>query len=155
MRGDEDLRPALTRDCNSARAFDTLQRYRGGALAEFFRALRTLQALQAEAARSELRDAAPGHADAAAPGLPQHRNKPKGRGNPGDGATDVAQRGAEPEPAPASRPDAAEPVPLPLRSASRPNESGPGLAQGATAPGAVAPPRDLTVPWAQPSRSTP
>jgi hypothetical protein len=41
---------ALIRDCNEPRAFDTLLRYRGGALAEFWRALRTLKALQAEAA---------------------------------------------------------------------------------------------------------
>ena len=39
---------ALTRDCNGARAFDTLLRYRGGTLAELWRALRTLKALQAE-----------------------------------------------------------------------------------------------------------
>ena len=41
---------ALIRDCNGARAFDTLLRYRGGALAELWRALRTLTALQAEQA---------------------------------------------------------------------------------------------------------
>jgi len=39
---------ALIRDCNNARAFATLLRYRGGTLAEFWRALRTLKALQAE-----------------------------------------------------------------------------------------------------------
>ena len=45
---------ALIRDCNGARAFDTLLRYRGGTLAELWRALRTLKALQAEqAARPE------------------------------------------------------------------------------------------------------
>jgi hypothetical protein len=41
---------AMIRDCNGARAFDTLLRYRGGTLAELWRALRTLKALQAEAA---------------------------------------------------------------------------------------------------------
>ena len=41
---------ALIRDCNGARSFDTLLRYRGGTLAELWRALRTLKALQAEAA---------------------------------------------------------------------------------------------------------
>jgi hypothetical protein len=41
---------ALIRDCNGgARSFDTLLRYRGGTLAELWRALRTLKALQAEA----------------------------------------------------------------------------------------------------------
>ena len=45
---DSDLGLALIRDCNGARAFDTLLRYRGGTLAELWRALRTLKALQAE-----------------------------------------------------------------------------------------------------------
>jgi len=40
---------ALIRDGNGARSFDTLLRYRGAALAELWRALRTLKALQAEA----------------------------------------------------------------------------------------------------------
>ena len=43
-----DLGLALIRDCNGAGAFDTLLRYRGGTLAELWRALRTLKALQAE-----------------------------------------------------------------------------------------------------------
>ena len=44
---------ALIRDGNGARSFETLLRYRGAAMAEFWRALRTLKALQAEeAARS-------------------------------------------------------------------------------------------------------
>jgi hypothetical protein len=51
--GDVGLGLALIRDCNGARAFDTLLRYRGGTLAELWRALRTLKALQAEAARRE------------------------------------------------------------------------------------------------------
>ena len=41
---------ALIRDGNGARSFDTLLRYRGAAIAEFWRALRTLKALQAEQA---------------------------------------------------------------------------------------------------------
>ena len=41
---------ALIRDGNGARSFETLLRYRGAALAEFWRALRTLKALQAEQA---------------------------------------------------------------------------------------------------------
>ncbi len=41
---------ALIRDCNGGRSFDTLLRYRGGTLAELWRALRTLKALQVEAA---------------------------------------------------------------------------------------------------------
>jgi hypothetical protein len=41
---------ALIRDGNGTRSFETLLRYRGAALAEFWRALRTLKALQAEQA---------------------------------------------------------------------------------------------------------
>jgi hypothetical protein len=41
---------AMIRDCNGARAFDTLLRYRGTTLAELWRALRTLKALHAEQA---------------------------------------------------------------------------------------------------------
>ena len=40
---------ALIRDGNGTRSFETLMRYRGAAMAEFWRALRTLKALQAEA----------------------------------------------------------------------------------------------------------
>jgi hypothetical protein len=41
---------ALIRDGNGSRSFETLLRYRGAAMAEFWRALRTLKALQAEQA---------------------------------------------------------------------------------------------------------
>jgi hypothetical protein len=41
---------ALIRDGNATRSFDTLMRYRGVAMAEFWRALKTLKALQAEQA---------------------------------------------------------------------------------------------------------
>jgi hypothetical protein len=51
--GDGDLGLALIRDGNGARAFPTLLRYRGAAQAEFWRALRTLKALQAEAVEAE------------------------------------------------------------------------------------------------------
>jgi hypothetical protein len=40
---------ALMRDGNGTRSFETLLRYRGAAMAEFWRALKTLKALQAEA----------------------------------------------------------------------------------------------------------
>ena len=46
---DRDLGLAMIRDGNGTRAFDTLLRYRGSALAELWRALRLLKALQAEA----------------------------------------------------------------------------------------------------------
>jgi hypothetical protein len=48
---------ALIRDGNGARAFDTLLRYRGSANAELWRALRTLKALQAEAAAPQAEQA--------------------------------------------------------------------------------------------------
>jgi hypothetical protein len=65
---------ALIRDCNGgARSFDTLLRYRGGTLAELWRALRTLKALQAERAQ-EVREAA----------RTQRPDEPEGRGNPDD-----------------------------------------------------------------------
>jgi hypothetical protein len=57
--GDGDLGLALIRDCNGARSFDTLLRYRSGTLAEFSRALRTLEALQAEAAEVAQRRGTP------------------------------------------------------------------------------------------------
>ena len=41
---------ALIRDGNGTRSFETLMRYRGAAMAEFWRALKTLKALQAEPA---------------------------------------------------------------------------------------------------------
>jgi hypothetical protein len=56
--GSGDLGLALIRDGHGARAFNTLLRYRGTALAELWRALRLLKALQAEPA-PDLRDAAP------------------------------------------------------------------------------------------------
>jgi hypothetical protein len=43
---------ALIRDGNGTRSFETLMRYRSAAMAEFWRALRTLKALQAEQATS-------------------------------------------------------------------------------------------------------
>ena len=45
---------AMIRDGNGTRSFETLLRYRGAAMAEFSRALRTLKALQAEQAATEL-----------------------------------------------------------------------------------------------------
>jgi hypothetical protein len=42
---------ALIRDGNGTRSFETLLRYRGAAMAEFWRALKTLKALQAEQTR--------------------------------------------------------------------------------------------------------
>jgi hypothetical protein len=96
---------ALIRDCNNARAFDTLLRYRGGTLAELWRALRTLKALQAEAA-----DRAATEPAAAAPRLlPKAQEvpiKPECCGNPGNSGRpdDRAEPQADPSPAPARLP---------------------------------------------------
>ncbi len=49
-----DLALALTRDGNGARVFDTALRYRGSVLAELWRALRALKALQAEPCLSSI-----------------------------------------------------------------------------------------------------
>jgi hypothetical protein len=88
----------LVRDGHGARAFDTLLRYRGGATAELWRALRTLKALQAEA-RSEGSEVQaevvaadviemPAVANQSGPTPPllerEQPKKPKGRANPRD-----------------------------------------------------------------------
>jgi hypothetical protein len=84
---DRNFGLALVRDGNGARAFDTLLRYRGTALAELWRALRTLKALQAEAHAREVREAP---AATALPGpdpeasAPEKPIEPKARGNPGE-----------------------------------------------------------------------
>jgi len=78
MGKEGNLALALIRDGNTTRSFDTLLRYRGSALAEFFRALRLLQALQdgAKAIVVPL-EAAPEMS------APQKRNEPEARGNAG------------------------------------------------------------------------
>jgi hypothetical protein len=84
---------ALIRDCNGGRAFDTLLRYRGGSLAELWRALRTLKALQAEAAAPQAEQAVQVREVAPEPAaLPEPRLRPESpempepeaRGNPDD-----------------------------------------------------------------------
>jgi hypothetical protein len=85
--GGGDLGHALIRDCNGARAFDTLLRYRGAAQAEFSRALRLLKALQAEAAEvAAPRRRARAQLEAAPePALPEALpSKPEARSNPGE-----------------------------------------------------------------------
>jgi hypothetical protein len=72
-RGDGDLALALIRDGHGTRSFETLLRYRGSALAEFFRALRMLKALQDEARTIEVPEQPP-----------QQRDEPKARRNPGE-----------------------------------------------------------------------
>jgi hypothetical protein len=114
--GDRGLGLALIRDCNGARAFDTLLRYRGGTLAELWRALRTLKALQADQAarpqpETDLRDPAPDPS-------PESPIKPNARANAGDSRADAASTPATspvPDPAAAS----AEPAPALDAAANR------------------------------------
>jgi hypothetical protein len=112
---DKSLALALIRDCNGARAFDTLLRYRGGTLAEFWRALRTLKALQAERAAITASAPDPRAAPALAamardpaPALTARPDEPESRGNPG--YSDRAHP-SEPGPAPAWLPP--QPLPAP------------------------------------------
>jgi hypothetical protein len=74
-----NLGHAMIRDGNGARSFDTLLRYRGGTLAELWRALRTLKALQAERHAQELREAA----RTQRPDDPERRGNPDDSGRPG------------------------------------------------------------------------
>jgi hypothetical protein len=102
---------ALIRDSNGPRAFDTLLRYRGGTLAELWRALRTLKALQAEAAAHQ-EAAAPAVLEAPAPALTARPDEPEHRKNPCDWerARTPTERSIEPSPAPARLP---HPLPPP------------------------------------------
>jgi hypothetical protein len=96
--GGRNLGLALIRECNNARAFDTLLRYRGGTLAEFWRALRTLKALQAEQAARPESTAAPRliAQPHETPIEPETRKNPRDSARPGD----PADRG-KPAPGPA------------------------------------------------------
>jgi hypothetical protein len=106
MRDTASFGLGIIRDCNGPRAFDTLLRYRGTTLAELWRSLRTLEALQAKAAAQAAEEAAaqqgaaapavpevlaPAPARAAAtpalaPALAAQPIKPDNPGNPGDSA---------------------------------------------------------------------
>jgi hypothetical protein len=136
LRGDRDLGLVLTRDGHGARAFPTLLRYRGTALAEFMRCLRALKALQAEkaaaieipagrhsqAARtvpaSAARASARPMSDQAAPC--RSSSEPAPQRNPND-----------PEPLPnATRADGVESRPLPGRPGIRTNPTPVGVCGG-------------------------
>jgi hypothetical protein len=149
---------ALIRDGNGARSFDTLLRYRGGTLAELWRALRTLKALQAEqkAARSAVPtrqlmfepqdgrtrciEVAP---DQEAGDARPHAQpiEPEGHGSPGESEPAAAVS----EPVQCSRGPAraaaSEPAPVPAVALARlqcsppPYEPRLGLAQGEAAAG--------------------
>jgi hypothetical protein len=85
---DGGLGLALIRDGNGPRSFETLLRYRGAAMAEFWRALRTLKALQAA------------QATATGPALAAHPLRPTVRPPLADGSQpNQPERGALPRPA--------------------------------------------------------
>jgi hypothetical protein len=117
---DGNLGLALIRDGHGSRAFDTLLRYRGTALAELWRALRLLKALQAEAASRahEVR----GVPASAPPACRENPNEPEASRDPGEIAAVPA----------ADQPDAGD---LP----SRPDTDAAGVCgaeHGSTRPGA-------------------
>ena len=75
---------ALIRDGNGTRSFETLLRYRSAAMAEFWRALKTLKALQAEqAADTGLDLGAPDPAGTARPSSATERTRAPRRARPG------------------------------------------------------------------------
>jgi hypothetical protein len=85
--GDAGLGLALIRDGNGTRSIDTLMRYRGAAMAELMRSLRTLKALQAEARACAaagvevLASAPPPPAVASASACATNPDEPKSRAN--------------------------------------------------------------------------
>ena len=105
---------ALIRDGNSTRSFETVLRYRSAAQAEFMRALKTLKALQAEAAtpvraaeavaRVEPRrgpgSPATDRAASRAAARAKAPNEPEARARPG--ASEPAPPAADPKPSPAA-----------------------------------------------------
>jgi hypothetical protein len=124
-----NLGHAMIRDGNGARAFDTLLRYRGGTLAELWRALRTLKELQAE--RAAITASAPARSAVAAEAPEPARlaaiapaplaalacmarpDEPERRTNPCDSgrASDRADCRSEPGPVPTWLPPQPRPEP--------------------------------------------
>jgi hypothetical protein len=114
LRGERNLGLALIRDGNGARAFDTLLRYRGGATAELWRALRALKALQAEPA------APPALAPRLLPEPHETPIEPDSRANP---AKSAPSGGAgESPPLPAAIVPAAAPCGRPIARTTLPDE---------------------------------
>ena len=109
---DGGLGLALIRDGNGTRSFETLLRYRGAAMAEFWRALRTLKALQAEQARDRQRTWPPpaAHPLAARGAAAARRSRAteRTRARPGPTAIPPERAARVRRPARARRPVAAE-----------------------------------------------
>jgi hypothetical protein len=136
---------ALIRDGNGTRSFETLLRYRGAAMAEFWRALRTLKALQAEQALEDGIALAP-HPIRPAPPPPlaprQQPNEPERRGVPPIEYLpgEPPASGALHEPAGPWLPNEPEPAAVPPagRTAARVLTSGAeGAAEWLEGPGAI------------------
>jgi hypothetical protein len=110
---------AMIRDGNGTRSFETLLRYRGAAMAEFWRALRTLKALQAKQAPApEMSAREHSAADQTAP-TPAARIAPRPMRNPS------ASRRNPNEPRPQAQPDEPERAAA-RRLAHLPSEPGAG-----------------------------
>jgi hypothetical protein len=142
---------ALIRDGNGTRSFETLLRYRGAAMAEFTRALRTLKALQAErAAVIELPAGRHAKAEASAPRSPVRTS---GRPTPDR----PAPRRSPSEPRPQRNPNQPEPLPnaTPLEELESLLRSGhlPIRANPAPAPACAGPQRLPAAPTASWRRS--
>ena len=137
----------MIRDCNRGRAFDTLLRYRGTTLAEFWRSLRTLKELQTEAAAHAAQDAAQ-HAQGAQPNEPEIRTSAGASGAkadpsvpspaPGPVGCDAARKGLGPVGGQVGARLAPSPaVGFQAREASGPDPATPSP-EAATAPGTAA-----------------
>ena len=109
-QGDGSLALALIRDGFRSRSFDSLLRYHGSALAELWRALRTLEALQTEPAievprptaerlpRPETDRAITPVQETCEGGSGEKRNEPEVRENPGKTRPDPARDLLEKQP---------------------------------------------------------
>jgi hypothetical protein len=130
---------ALIRDGNGTRSFETLLRYRGAALAELWRALRTLKALQAEQKATPMRahDAEPapvlvfeprrGRVGVArAPDQGTAEVEPRGNPIEPEARGKPARSAAEPPPAGPARARPNKPKQPPAGARVRPNEPDPG-----------------------------
>jgi hypothetical protein len=114
---------ALIRDGNRSRAFGTLLRYRGGTLAELWRALRTLKALQAEQAATTPEPVVP----VPQPMLEPMRERTGRTETVPDREASNAQRHAKPiEAESRGDPDESEPAPAANEPALEPKSARPG-----------------------------
>jgi hypothetical protein len=118
LGADANLGIAMIRDGNGTRSFETLLRYRGAAMAEFWRALKTLKALQAEqAAAPEMSAAAHAAAERTVPTPPARIARPM--------PDRLASRRNPNEPRPQAQPDEPERAAA-RRLAYLPSEPGSG-----------------------------